>query len=395
LLIEDIPYHLRNTITELVAPVYIELGPGHCHPPSKMALGDTLMMLGLIRNQGRRLRLLMDPGPWRPLVESHPLVAEVVTPPGEPQHLGWYTVPVAMHGRDQAFWAKEHFTFGVPVLPVDQIRANPVAAHSAYYNLANTSDRPEVFVDPDRPLALAGLLSRQRPTLVVYPENPGRADPYWRDLEWWRRLLTRLKQSFALVAVGADDYGPLTPLLDAVLARSDPASRLTDLAALLRAAAGFVGRDGGIMHLAAAVNRQTVMIWDSMSSYRLWANATACHVVFSNPYILRYPQANRILEEDYAQMMTRISSAELGIEPGSLSAQEALGILTRIFGSETDVRRNLRSIREKSAEEQSVASWSGQPQLKERFHQETLDFTCRALQGATAPGSAWVAPVFP
>lgn len=83
-----------------------------------MALGDSLMMLGLIQNQGRPLRLLMDPGPWRAPLESHPLVAEVAPPPGEPQKLGWYAVPVAKDGRGQAFLARESFTFGVPVLPV-------------------------------------------------------------------------------------------------------------------------------------------------------------------------------------------------------------------------------------------------------------------------------------
>ncbi|MBI4798468.1 MAG: hypothetical protein HY794_07000 [Desulfarculus sp.] len=373
MLIEDIPYHLRNTITELVAPIYVELGPDHCHPPSNMALGDSLMMLGLIQNQGRRVRLLMDPGPWRDLVESHPLVAEVAAPPGEPERLGWYAVPVAKDGRGQVFLARESFTFGVPVLPVDQIRSNPVAAHSAYYRLANTSDRPGAFVDPQRPLALAGLLSKGRPTLVVYPLNPGRADPFWQDMAWWRQLLGRLKERFALVAVGADDYGELGEVLDFGLPKSDPASRLVDLAALMGAAAGCLARD----------------------SYRLWASATARHLVFSNPYLMRYPQANRVLDSDYNQLLTRFSMAGLGLQEGNLPPQAALEVLKRLFGSELNVRRNLMTLRERNAESQSVAYWRDQPQLRERYHQESMDLACRALTGQVAPGGAWVAPVFP
>lgn len=395
MLIEDIPYHLRNTITELATPIYIELGPERCHPPSNMALGDSLMMLGLIRNQGRRVTLLMDPGPWRELLEAHPLVARVEAPPGEPERLGWYTVPVAKDGRGQAFLARESFTFGVPVTPLDQIRANPVAAHSAYYRLSNTSDRPGAFVDPQAPLALAGLLSRRRPTLVVYPLNPGRADHFWQDLAWWRRLLARLKERYALVAVGGDDYGELEGVLDFALARSDPASRLTDLAALMRAAAGCLARDGGLMHLAVALNPNVLAVWDSMASYRLWASAAARHLVFSNPYLMRYPQTNRILDVDYQQLLTRFSMAGLGLPEGALPPPEALKVLKRLFGSELDVRRNLMTLRERTAESQSVASWHNQPQLRERLYQESMDFACRCLEGGVAPGGAWVTPVFP
>ncbi|MBI5520996.1 MAG: hypothetical protein HY910_00100 [Desulfarculus sp.] len=97
-LIQDIPHHLRNTVERLDLPIHLDLSPSECHPPEGLALGDTLMLLGLIRNQGRPLRMYMDPGPTRPLLEGHPLVRELL-PPGQPsQRFKLHRVPVGRAG---------------------------------------------------------------------------------------------------------------------------------------------------------------------------------------------------------------------------------------------------------------------------------------------------------
>ncbi len=388
MLIQDIPYHLRNTVERLELPIYLDLTPRECRPPRDLALGDTLMLLGLIRNQGRPIKLHMDPGPARELVQGHPLVAELL-PPGEPsRRFKLLRVPVGRAGRPLAWVSGTTHTLPLPVLPVDQVRGNPVLAHSLYYRLENTDDRPSVFLDPARTPALAGLLSRRRPTLVVFPLNPGRRGHYWRDLAWWRELMTRARRDMAVVAVGGRDYGELADAADHCLSMDDPSSTLLDLAWLMGRAAAFAGGDGGLSHLALAVQPRVLTLWDSVSSYRFWASAQGHHLLFCNPYGFRYPQTRRLSLTDVRRLAAQMAGP--GAPPWQAQGLEAWA--GEQYGGVEGLARAVLAWQEVAEERGFVEDWMGLPELKARIYQESLDFALAALAGRLPAGANWVAP---
>jgi len=394
-LVSEIPWHLRNTVEHLDLPIYIELDGDQCHPPPRLALGDTLMVLGLLRNQGRPVRLFFDPAGARELVEAHPLVKELNPPRQAPGRLRVEQVPVARSGRLASWVSKTTHRLQLPVLPVDRVRANPILAHSLYYGLENRDDRPSVFLDPERPAALKGLLSRQRPTLAVFPFNPGRALNLWQDTEWWRRLLTDLGRDHALLGVGAADYQGLDDLLDQTLSLEDPASTLPDLAWLLSQAQGFLGRDGGLYHLAAAVTPKLTVVWDSMASYRYWAGGAGHHVLMSNPYAFRYPQTMRM---NMADLLRAVRSVRLVAEDGSVQVKEippnaGERELTELFGGVEAFRQAAMTHLEVEEDRKGVRSWLDNPETKERFYEQSLSFAAAAARGSASAGANWVAPV--
>ncbi len=393
MLLRQIPYPLRNTVEHLELPIYIDLGPQTCLAPPGLALGDSLMVLGLIRNQGRPLTLHLDPGPdLRRLVEAHPLVRELA-PPREPERFNLRRLPVGRSGRRFTWISDQTYRLEVPVAPLDQIKANPILAHSLYYGLENLDDRPSLLVEPREHSPLAGLLSRRRPNLVLYPLNPGRSDSYWQDLEWWRRLIQRLAGEFHLVGVGADDYGDLA--LDAVLPRSDPASTLVELAWLIQRAQVFAGRDGGLSHLATAVNQRVMVVWDSMASYRYWAGRSGNHLVMSNPYTFRYPQSMRVSLDDLRENVRAISlpDGEGGVRELVLPREGYEQKAVELFGSLDTFMQAVVTAWEIEDDRAGVESWMAQPELKEAFYRQSLDFAEEVIRGRARPGVNWVAPV--
>jgi hypothetical protein len=285
----------------------------------------------------------------------------------------------------------------LPVLPVDQVRANPVLAHSLYYQLPRRDDRPSVHLRLERPRLLAGLLGRDRPTLVVYPLNPGRSDSFWHDVAWWRRLLQDLSRDFYLVAVGARDYGELAEVVDATLSMDDPASTLEELGALIAAAAGFLGRDGGLVHLATAVQSRLVTVWDSMMAYRFWAGSTGHHLLMCNPYGFRYPQTCRLTRQDIEQNVraVRMPTPEGGVREVELPREGYSQRVEELFGSWDQFIRVVLAQQEVEMEREAVAAWMGQAELRERIYQQSLAFAAAALRGQLPAGSNWVVPVFP
>lgn len=397
MLIEKIPYHLRNSIVSLELPLYIELTEDVCRPPDELALGDALMVLGLIRNQAKPVRLYFNPGAARELVEAHPLVKELLSPEKRPAGWELTAIPVGRSGRGQTWVSKMTHSYRVPVLPVDQIKANPVYAHSLYYGLRNVDDRASVFVDPARRPALKGFLSAKKPTIVVFPLNPGRGDFFWQDEAWWIALLRELGKDYHLVAVGAKDYGELTPEVDEVLAMDHPDSTLADLAWLMQNAHGFIGRDGGLAHLALAVNSRVTVVWDSMVSYRFWASHQACHIVMSNPYAMRYPQACRLFPEDLAENthMVSLPGPEGRIREEKLNLKKDEARVIDLFGSVSGFARAVQAQREILAERQAVESWIKDPAKKREFYTQSLGVALAALKGRLEPGQGWVAPVLP
>jgi hypothetical protein len=394
-LVRDIPIHLRNTVEHLDLPIYIDLDGNECLPPPRLALGDTLMVLGLLRNQGKPVRLFFDPANVRDLVEGHPLVKEVLPPKQEPGRLIVDQVPVARSGRLASWVSQTTHRLNLPVLPLDKVRANPIVAHSLYHKLENRDDRPSVFVDPARPPALKGLLSRERPTLAVFPFNTGRAMDLWQDAEWWERLLRDLGKDHALVAVGAEAYQGLDGLFDEVLVMGDPASTLPDLAWLFFQVKGFLGRDGGLYHLAAAVNPKLTVVWDSMASYRYWAGSSGHHIVMSNPYGFRYPQAMRMNLDDLLQAVKSVrtvapdgTSSVKEIPPGATEKD-----LADLFGSVEAFRDVAITHLEVEEDRRGVGSWLNNPDAKTRFYEQSLAFAANAARGSAPAGANWVAPV--
>lgn len=395
MLVRDIPLHLRNTVEYLDLPIYIDLEGNECLPPPRLALGDTLMVLGLLRNQGKPVKLYFDPANVRELVEGHPLVKELLPPHEGQSRLQVDQVPVARSGRLASWVSKTTHRLNLPVLPVDRVHANPIVAHSFYYKLENRDDRPSVFVDPGRPAQLKGLLSKEKPNLAVFPLNPGRALDIWQDIEWWSELLKDLSKDFSLIGVGAKEYQGLEAYFDQTLALGDPASNLPDLAWFFSQVHGFLGRDGGLYHLAAAVNSRLAVVWDSMASYRYWAGGFGHHIVMSNPYGYRYPQTMRLNLDDLLQAVrsVRIVAADGSAEVQQIPPGAKEKDLTEIFGSVENFRNIAITHLEVEEDRKGVRVWMDHPETKAKFYKQSLEFTAAAVRGAAPAGANWVAPV--
>lgn len=396
MLVKNIPEHLRNTIQHLDLPIYLELEGNECRAPGGLALGDTLMLLGLLRNQGRPVRLHLD-SKFQEILDGHPLVRELVKSPQEPMRIKVKGLPVGRSGRRLSWSSNTFHRLELPVLPVDQIRANPVLAHSLYYGLPRADDRPGLFLDPARPPSLKGLLSKQKPTLVIFPLNPGRRDSAWQDIGWWVELARRLKKDFSLVAVGAEDYGELAQAVDACLAMSDPASTILDLAWLCQQAAGFIGLDGGPAHLASAINHNVLIVWDSMGSYRFWACQGGRHILMSNPYGFRYPQTHCLTMDDLKThfLKVRLPRPDGGFDEVEMPREGYEQKAAELCGSFTNFTSVILAGLEAEEDRHGVERWTNDPELKRRFYEQSLDYACRALTGNCPPGENWVAPVTP
>jgi hypothetical protein len=396
MLIDEIPIHLRNTVDQLNLPIFMELDGDDLRVPPGLALGDTLMVLGLVRNLGRPIRLHLKT-PHLELLSAHPQIAQLVDPPQPMRDIQITSLPVKRRGRAASYGSSQTHRLKLPVLPLEQIRANPVYAHSLYYQLPSQDDRPGVYPDPGTPFELKSLLSSQKPSLVIYPFNPGRNRPYWQDAEWWAGLLSQLRTRYHLIAVGADDYGSLAGFFDALLPMSDPASRLAGLAGLCTAARSFIGIDGGLSHLACAAGARTITIWDSMSSYRFWASRAAIHLVMSNSYGFRYPQALRLTMEEMRIHYRRISLAgadgtmreiELPLDGYRKKARE-------LFGNLDNLAARIQEMREEKEDRSGVELWMAQPGLKQAFYAQSREFVLKAVSGHVRAGQAWVTPLSP
>jgi hypothetical protein len=394
MLVENIPLWLRNSIEYLSVPIYIKLEGEDCFPPPRLALGDTLMVLGLVRNYGRPVRLHFAPAPAvLPLLEAHPLIKDIMPPqPGqghEVRELG-----VARSGRPATWYASTAFTIKLGVLPVDQVRANPILSHSLYYRLPRREDWPSLMVEEGAD-QLSSLLSRQKPNLLLFPFNPGRQDALWQDVSWWRDLLSALRPHFTLIALGARDYSRLDGLLDACLSMDDPASTLPNLAWLISRAGGFIGRDGGLAHLASALNRRLLIIWDSMASYRYWAGSRGHHLLWSNPYLFRYPQTGRMEIEDllqygrvsYLSRQGRLVSVDMPVT----SAQAFTRKAEEVFGSLASLADLILSQREQMHEQASVRAWMNSDCQRE-YYARSLQWALQAVKGELPAGQNWVVP---
>jgi hypothetical protein len=395
MLIENIKPALRNSITGLDLPIYITLDGNQCRPPGRLALGDSLMLLGLVRNYGRPVRLFMDPLPAvLPLLNRHPLIKEVLPPlPDSNRHL--QKVAVGRSGRAETWHSRTVFKWDIPVWPLDKIRANPILAHSMYYQLRRRDDWPSVMPD-DSASVLRGMLSRRKPALAVFPLNPGRADAFWQDEAWWLRLFAQLKNKFRLLGVGAQDYGSLAAALDAALPLQAPESSLPNIAWLISNCAGFIGRDGGLAHLATAVNHNVLTVWDSMGSYRYWAGSRSRHIVMSNPYIFRYPQAGRLNPDDLYRDCRKIqfvdgggraALVEMPADPRQYDEKAR-----QIFGGIQNLAALILGQREQQSDAAGVEDWMRIPAVREDFYQQSLEFAVQAVSAQQSPGAAWIAP---
>ncbi len=385
---------LTTSITELKLPIYLALDGHACHPPAELALGDSLMVLGLLRNYGKPVKLHFNPLPaLLPLLQRHPLVKEIC-PPGASNGLAVRAVAVPRSGRAQTWHATTIFNWAVPALPVDKLYANPIMAHSLYYRLNRQDDWPSIMLD-DSAQTLRPLLARHKPTLVLFPFNPGRADAGWQDESWWVELADGLRAAFNLVAIGAHNYGQLAQVVDAVLPFAASESTLMNLAWLISKAHGFIGRDGGLSHLAAGVNSNIVTVWDSMASYRYWAGSRGHHIIFSNPKLFRHPPrvtAQSLCQNFPVVQYTDSNGLPIKVEmPASQILYEAKA--QELLGGMANLASLLMGQMEKDHDQAGVSQWMSKPQLKIDFYRQSLGFAQKAINRKLALGHNWVVPL--
>lgn len=396
MLATQMPYHLRNTVERVELPVFIELEGDQCRVPPNLALGDTLMVLGVLRNYGRPV-VLHAPGAPAGILEGHPLIKELAADPQPPQKLKVRSLPVASSGRSQTWESDSCHILELPVLPMDQVRCNHIRAHSLYYNLERRDDWPSIYVDPDQPTPLERLLSGDRPNLVLYPFSPARTDYNWHDPYWWSMLIRALKDTFHLILVGAGDYGELAGLADASLAMDDPDSSLANLAWLFAKAQAFAGRDGGLSHMAAALSPRPLVLWDSMLSYRHWSCSRVHNLALANPHSYRYPQMFRLGTQELVQNFREITLGGPDGEPKTvtLPAEGYVQEAERIFGSIDALAKVVLCRLAVEQDREAVATWMADPGQKRLIYEQSLKFAGTALSGGLTPGVNWVAPMLP
>jgi heptosyltransferase III len=117
----------------------------------------------------------------------------------------------------------------------------------------------------------------------------GREEKAW-PLQAWAQLLPRLLEEWPgqlVLVAGPEEQSRLSRLLRSPAPRlvRAPRLRLIDLAHLLRDAAGFLGCDSGVMHLAASLGTPTVALFFASNPYA-YAPLGPSHrtVLLANPY---------------------------------------------------------------------------------------------------------------
>ena len=389
MLVKDIPYHLRHTVTELKAPIFLEPVEHGWRAGVEPDLQLTLWLLGFLENQDREVRLYAS-GAQKELLAAHPLVKSL---DGQAAMPGRVTAGLIRPRPTHCFLlSSHHYAKQVPVAPLDQLRASPAEANLGFYGLPLKNDSPGFPRSLIRSRLANDALSSGGDCSVLFPWGFWGGVERWWDPVWWNTLAYRLKKQGPVIVLGPPELNGAIGLADRFLALETPSpdiSGLGELAGLFAGAARMAGRGGGMGCLASAVGGRMVLVWDSLLAYRHWSSPNAGHVVLTNPYALRYPQTMRRdkdrLWEDYLKAEGK-DTAEAG------SAPQKDGVQKERFEA---FCRNKELAGLAFMELRNLQDWLGKKELRELFYSQSLGYAAsRLLQDGEAAG-AWLAPVAP
>jgi hypothetical protein len=268
--------------TRFVRPVIIHLDGDRIGliNADQFALGDNLLVTGLIRNLDRPDMQVFSPYPE--LFENLPLVGRVhpenIPLPDEDR----YRLRRDLSRRTIVFPAE----INQVVLDVDNAAERPLSdmvlnfieSLSIHYHAAKLNDRPWLVLTPEEKMLAADFLSPARPTLVVAPYKEADQDlRYDLEDEFWGPLVGVFSQTFHVIQLGSDRA---LPGVDEFIPQRLP---LRQLLALLDGAKAFIGLDGGLSHLIRAFDpgKWIITIYPHFTAFSSWGYRNSCAVVLN------------------------------------------------------------------------------------------------------------------
>lgn len=127
------------------------------------------------------------------------------------------------------------------------------------YGLPNRNTQPSIYLTlEEQTWALRKLDGIQRPLIAIHPSGKTsslRASPWYESN--WMSLIERCSDAAGFVQIGKADFDHKN------LNITFPRTTLRQMFALIWACDGFVGFDSGPMHVAAAFNKPSAIIWDA------------------------------------------------------------------------------------------------------------------------------------
>ena len=215
-------------------------------------LGDVLVFTPLVeeyaRRLGRRIRLLSAPFSSRvglaagesayPIWQNNPFISEII----DARHFGQDAVrALALDGTTCCQYGHviENVCIG--------------------YGLSSRRSRPSLFLSAQEQAVALDLLREARRPLIAL--NPGGKTCSPPDSPWheknWTELVRRCRDVADFVQLGKPDYDR------ARLEIPFPRTTLRQMFSIIWACDGFIGFDSGPMHVAAAFECPSLILWDT------------------------------------------------------------------------------------------------------------------------------------
>jgi hypothetical protein len=214
-------------------------------------IGDVLVFTPLVeefaRREGRRIRLLTAP--------LDPIVGLV---PGESEYPIWLHNPFISEISDARVFGEE----AVKALSEERnncCQFNHIIENICFsYGLSCRRVRPSLYLTKEEQIcALDSLRHLPRPLIAIHPGGKTSSLPGspWHT-EHWLELIRRCQGVVGFVQVGKQDFDQRR------LGLFSPPTTLRQMFALVWACDAFIGFDSGPMHVAAAFDRPSLVLWD-------------------------------------------------------------------------------------------------------------------------------------
>ncbi len=266
--------------TKFVRPIIIHLDGNAIGliNADQFALGDNLMVTGLLRNLDRPDMEVYSPFP--DLFANLPLVGKVRTAniplPDEDRYKisRDLTRRVIVFPEDiqQAVFEVDN----AAERPLSDMVLNFIEALSIYYHAPRGDDRPWLILTDEEKRLGADILSAAKPNLILAPYKEGdQTIGYALEDDFWGPLVEVFAKYFHVIQLGSDRA---VPGVDQFIPHRLPVRQLL---AVLDGARAFIGLDGGLSHLMRALEagKWIITIYPHFTAFSAWGYKQTCSVV--------------------------------------------------------------------------------------------------------------------